>query len=49
MWRLSNNKVEWLSAAVLLIRSSVGLVNDQIRRRKLCKFVQPMGRKSLQL
>ncbi len=40
-------KVHWIAAVVLLIPSIVGLVNDQICRRRISKFRQPMGSKGL--
>jgi hypothetical protein len=36
-------KVEWVAGDVLIILSSVGLVNDQICRCRIFAFVQPMG------
>ncbi len=36
-------KVYWHAALVLLIPSSVKLVNVQVCWSRICKFLQPMG------
>jgi hypothetical protein len=38
-----NIKVDGLVAGVIQIPSSTGIVNDQIRRRRICKFLQSVG------
>ncbi len=40
-------KVDWHVAGALLILSSGRLVNDQICRHRICKFLQSMGSKGL--
>jgi hypothetical protein len=40
-------KVDYLVARLLLIPSSVGLVNDQKRWHRICNVFQPMGSQSL--
>jgi hypothetical protein len=40
-------KVDWLAAGVFLISGSLRMVNDQICRHEICKFLQSIGSKGL--